>query len=457
MKTPQTFQNRDKAKVCFITFGCQMNKLDSELAAGEFVKHGLSLTQNPDEAGVVVVNTCIVRGHAEERALSHLGRFKRAKQQCPELVLAVMGCMAQKEGQNLLHAYPHVDIVCGTKHFGRLPELVRKVRSGGGRLAATGDAPVKFDRVPSARPNRYRAFVSIMRGCNSFCSYCIVPYVRGREVSRPPQEVEDEVRALVGDGCIEITLLGQNVDAYRHGDTDLAALLRHLDPIPGLKRLRFITSHPKDISARLLETMAELPTVCEHVHIAAQSGSNRILNAMNRGYTAERYREIVASARHIMPTIEISSDFIVGFPGETDKDFEATVSLVRNCQFNQSFIFKYSPRPGTKAAKMHDDVPTSVKQERNHRLLAVQEQLSSERNRLKQGRTFEVMLEGASKRDRSRLTGRTRGNDIVVVPKPDAAELAPGTLVDARITRCTPLTLFGEMQRTDATIRRSEP
>lgn len=423
-----------------------MNKLDSELAAGEFLRGGVSVTANPDEAGVVVINTCSVRRHAEERALSNLGRFKRAKKQCPELVLVVMGCMAQKEGEALLGAYPYLDIVCGTKHFAELPLLVERIRSEGGRYAVTDDAPVRCDRTPAARPDRWRAFVSVLRGCNTFCSYCIVPYVRGREISRTPAEVEDEVRRLVGNGCVEITLLGQNIDAYRHDDTDLAALLAWLDPIPGLRRLRFVTSHPKDISHRLLRAMADVPSVCEHLHMPAQSGSTRILRAMNRGYTAERYREIAASARETVPGVAIASDFIVGFPGETDDDFAATVALVRECRFSQSFIFKYSPREGTKAARMTDDVPQSVKEARNHELLSVQEDVSREGNEEKRGRSFEVMVEGVSKRDPGRLTGRTRGNDIVVFPRPAAAEPEPGALADVRIIDSTPLTLFGEAE-----------
>jgi len=441
--TPPT--RRDTSTVCFLTFGCQMNQLDSELAAGEFWRHGITLTSDASRAGTVVLNTCSVRRHAEERARSNLGRFKRAKQEHPELVLAVMGCMAQKEGSELLRAYPYLDIVCGTKQFARLPQLVERARSAGERIAVTDDAPVVIDRVPAVRPDRYRAFVSILRGCNAFCSYCIVPYVRGREASRPPDEVKGEVRALVEAGCREIVLLGQNVDAYRHEDTDLAGLLRALDPLPGLERLRFITSHPKDVSRRLLEAMAELPSVCEHLHMPAQSGSTAVLRAMRRGYTAERYREIVASARRIVRDVEIASDFIVGFPGETEADFAATVSLVRDCGFSQAFIFKYSPREGTRAAKLEDDVPQRVKAERNRILLGVQAEVSGAQNAAKVGRTVEVLVEGPSKRDRSRLAGRTRGNAIVVFPAPADAVPAPGALVTVRVTDSTPLTLVGEL------------
>jgi tRNA-2-methylthio-N6-dimethylallyladenosine synthase len=437
--------DRDPHKVCFLTFGCQMNKLDSELAAAEFLRHGVAVTPDDAEAATIVINTCSVRQHAEERALSNLGRFRKAKQQHPELVLALMGCMAQKDGEELLRRYPYLDIVCGTRRFLHLPELVEQARATGERFAVTDEEPMAFEREPGARPERYRAFVSILRGCNSFCTYCIVPYVRGRETSRDPAAIEAEVRALADDGCVDITLLGQNVDAYRHGETDLAALLERLDPTPGLLRLRFITSHPRDISERLLRAMADLPRVCEYLHMPAQSGSTRILQAMNRGYTAERYREIVAAARAIVPDIELAGDFIVGFPGETDADFEQTADLLRFARYNQAFIFKYSPREGTRAAeRLTDDVPQEVKAQRNQTLLAIQQEVSSELQQSKRGRTLEVIVEGRSKRDADRLTGRTRGNDIVVFPKPSDLAIEPGTLAQVRITDSTPLTLFGE-------------
>jgi tRNA-2-methylthio-N6-dimethylallyladenosine synthase len=356
-----------------------------------------------------------------------------------------MGCMAQKEGRALLETFPHVSVVCGTRHFAELPELVQRARDGGERIVATDDAPLSFDRIPAVRPEPYRAFVSVMRGCDSFCSYCIVPYVRGRQVSRPPDEIEDEVRRLVDDGCVEITLLGQNVDAYSHGETDLAALLRRIGPAPGLRRLRFVTSHPAWVSDGLLHAMAETPSVCEHLHAPAQSGSDRVLAAMNRGYTAGRYREMIASARRIVPGIEVASDFIVGFPGETDEDFAATASLLRDGAFNQAFIFKYSPRDGTRAARLPDDVPLAVKRQRNEELLAIQDEVSTARHEAKVGTTVEVLVEGPSKRDASRLTGRTRGNDIVVFPGPDTDVPRPGELADVRVTGSTALTLVGDL------------
>ncbi len=438
---------RDPNKVCFLTFGCQMNRLDSELAAGRFEEQGIATTPDADRAGTIVINTCSVRKHAEDRALSNLGRFKAAKRRDPHLVLVLMGCMAQREGDRLLARYPYLDVVCGTRRFTDLPRLAERARSAGERIVATDDEHVTIDRKPGLRPEPFRSFVSIMRGCDSFCSYCIVPYVRGRQVSRHPDKVEREVRGLVDDGCVEVTLLGQNVAAYRHDETDLAGLLERLDRVPGLRRLRFITSHPADVSDRLLRAVERLPSVCEHLHMPAQSGADRILSAMNRGYTAEFYRERLGAARESIPGVEIASDFIVGFPGETDADFAATTELLRDGGFNQCFIFKYSPRPGTRAAEMADDVPDAVKKERNQALLDAQDEAARAQNRAKEGREFELLVEGPSKRDPDRLTGRTRGNDIAVFPRPEGPPPQPGEFVTVRITDSTPLTLIAEHVR----------
>ncbi len=438
---------RDPNTVCFLTFGCQMNRLDSELAAGRFEEQGIATTPDADRAGTIVINTCSVRKHAEDRALSNLGRFKAAKQRDPRLVLVLMGCMAQREGDRLLERYPYLDVVCGTRRFTDLPRLVERARSGGERIVATDDEQMTIDRKPDLRPEPFRSFVSIMRGCDSFCSYCVVPYVRGRQASRHPDVVEREVRGLVDDGCVEVTLLGQNVAAYGHDETDLAGLLERLDRVPGLRRLRFVTSHPADVSDRLLRAVERLPSVCEHLHMPAQSGSDRILSAMNRGYTAEFYRRRLDAAREAVPGIEIASDFIVGFPGETGEDFAATVALLRHGGFNQCFIFKYSPRPGTRAAEMADDVPDAVKKERNQALLDAQEEVARAQNRAKEGREFELLVEGPSKRDPDRLTGRTRGNDIAVFPVPEGPPPRPGEFVTVRITDSTPLTLIAEQVR----------
>jgi len=428
-----------------VTFGCQMNRLDSETVAGRLLEDGCREASSLAEADIVVINTCSVRQHAEDKVWSLLGALRRRKERRPEMIIAVVGCMAQKEGRRILERMPHVDVVCGPQELARLPELVAEARERRERLVATGHSAACLPRVVARRPNKFQAFVAIMRGCDNFCSYCIVPYVRGRERSRPPGEIEDEVRRLVADGCKEVTLLGQNVNSYGRtlGDgTTLASLLRRLDRIEGLERIRFVTSHPKDATDELFEAMGELPSVCHHLHMPAQSGSNRVLRDMNRRYSREHYLERLSRLRELVPDVEVASDFIVGFPGETEAEFEETVELVREAEFLNCFIFKYSPRPGTRAARMPDDVPWEVKRERNRRLLAVQEEVMRRRQAAMVGKEVEVLVEGPSKRDKTKLTGRTRQNHIVAFP--GEASLV-GRTVQVRIIDSTPLTLFGEV------------
>ena len=389
-----------------------MNKLDSEAAAGHLLEAGYIATDSPRDADVILINTCSVRQHAEDKVWSLLGALRARKQRKPGLVLGVIGCMAQRERERIRERMPHVDLVCGPMELDRLPELVAEIRQRHEPVLAVGEGHVgRVPRVVSRRPNRFQAFVAIMRGCDNFCAYCVVPYVRGREESRRPDAVAAEVEALVADGVKEVTLLGQNVNSYGHtlGDgTTLVHLLGRLDRIGGLERLRFVTSHPKDATDELFRAMAELPSVCPYLHLPAQSGSNRVLRDMNRCYTREHYIERIARLREIVPDVEAASDFIVGFPGETDAEFEETVDLVRRVQFRNCFVFKYSPRAGTKAAGMPDDVPWATKQERNQCLLAVQEAIMRRRNAAMVGRTLDVLVEGASKRDPARLTGRSR-------------------------------------------------
>lgn len=445
-------------KVHVETFGCQMNKLDSETAAEMLLAAGFETAAGPDDADVILFNTCSVREHAEERVYSRVGALKRQKQRRPDLVIGVMGCMAQKDGEKIFRRAPLVDIVCGPKQESNLAHLIAEAREGrrvlaldnGSRIKARRNpprdvgladpvGPQPFARQGITRPAAFRDFVAITLGCNNFCSYCIVPYVRGPEESRPASEIADEIKRLADSGVREITLLGQNVNSY---DGGLPDLLRCIHDTPGIERIRFVTSHPKDVTDDLLRAMAELPKVCEHLHAPAQSGSTPVLKQMNRGYTREQYDDMLERARRGVPGIEIASDFIVGFPGETEEDFRETVDLVRTADFNQCFIFKYSPRPGTRAAEMPDDVPDEVKKRRNNELLAVQEEVSTRRNRNKHGQVLEVLIEGPSKNDASKLAGRSRGYDIVIAEGP--ASLAGGT-VPVRITDSTPLTLFGEI------------
>jgi len=436
---------QEAKKVHIVTFGCQMNKLDSELLAAKLMAAGYKMTERADEADIVLYNTCSVRAHAEDRVFSHLGSYRQRASRDDGFVVGVLGCMAQRLGEQILDRFDFVRLVCGTGEFLNVPEhLERSVREGRAVVALDGRQPAGCRRDVKVRPERHRAFVSIMRGCDRFCSYCIVPYVRGREVSRAPLQIVEEVKRLCDDGVREVTLLGQNVTGYGKGlsgrDASLAALLELLDSVPGLERVRFITAHPADLTEELFCAVAGLPKVCEHIHMPAQSGSNSVLKRMNRGYSSERYRELVARARDVVPGVQIASDFIVGFPGESEDDFIQTLAMVQEVGFQQSFIFKYSPRPGTKAAQWTDDVPERDKRDRHRRLLAAQQQVDTRRRKAMVGARVEVMVDGASKTDRSKVSGRTRQNDIVVF---DGTEELHGRLCVVEIVDATALTLFG--------------
>ncbi len=433
-------------KVFIHAFGCQMNKLDAELAMGALRRAGGEQTENVEEADVILYHTCSVREHAEERVYSNVGKLKFLKRRRPEIVIGIMGCMAQKDRGAIFERLPHVDLVVGTREFPRIAELVEEARRTRRHLlACSEESPVDEARDPAVRPNRHQAFLTIMRGCDNFCAYCIVPSVRGRETSRPLDEVVAEAQRLVDDGVVEITLLGQNVNSYGKSFGQpgaLVELLERLDRLSGLARIRFVTSHPKDMSREILQAVRDLPRVCEHLHMPAQSGSDRILKAMNRKYTAAHYRELAAQAREIVPGIAIASDFIVGFPGETEEEFAQTASLVREMRFQNSFVFKYSPRPGTTAAKLPDDVAAEEKKRRNLELLEIQLRVNREEHAAFVGREVEALAEGVSARDARRVTGRLRTNHIVVFP--GGAELA-GRLLRVRILSATPLTLVGEL------------
>jgi len=431
-------------KVFTHAFGCQMNKLDAELALAELRHAGYTECATPEEADVILYHTCSVRKHAEDRVYSNVGKLKHLKRRKPHVIIGILGCMAQKDREKIFARLPHVDLVCGTKEFSYIVDLVDEARRTGHVLACDEHKPTVIERDVTCRPNRFQAYVSIMRGCDNYCAYCVVPYVRGRETSRPLKEVIDEVRRLVDDGCRGITLLGQNVTSYGKSfgkPCALAELLGRLDRISGLDRVRFITSHPGDTSRAVLEAVRDHPSACEYLHMPAQSGSDRILKAMNRKYTADEYRDRVCVARDLVPGIAVASDFIVGFPDETDEDFQRTAALVRDLRFQNSFVFKYSPRPGTRAARLTDDVPWEEKKWRNVALLDIQAAVNLEENRRFVGREVEVLVEGTSKRDPRRLTGRLRTNHIVVFE--GSPELA-GQLIKVRVTDATALTLAGD-------------
>ena len=441
-----THKDQPYKTVFFETFGCQMNKLDAELSLGLLQEDGYKIVDKVDDADVILFNTCSVRQHAEDKVYSHLGALKTLKKRHPEVIVGVLGCMAQKDGEAIFKRMPHVDLVCGTRMFSRLPEMLLKIRNHGSHvLAIDEDQIVNVKRAVTYRPNFYQAFVTVMRGCDNYCSYCIVPYVRGREISRTIADIKEEVQSLVSNGCKEVTLLGQNINSYGKGlsgNVTLGDLLSEVNEIDGLDRIRFVTSHPADMSRDLIRTMSRLEKVCEYLHMPAQSGSDEVLKRMRRGYTAGYYREFVRYARELIPHLTVASDFIVGFPGETEEDFQETVRLMEDIRFQNCFIFKYSPRTGTKAAELKDDVPDETKRARNMKLLELQKHISLEENKKMIGKEVQILVEGASKSDPNRLSGRTRQNHIVVF---NGSQDLVGKLVGVVIHEVTDLTLFGKV------------
>jgi tRNA-2-methylthio-N6-dimethylallyladenosine synthase len=459
------------AKKLFIeTVGCQMNVLDSELVVGSLRRQGYELTHAAADADVILFNTCSVRQHAEEKIYSALGRLRSHKRRHPEKVLGVLGCMAQKDQELIRRRAPHVDIVCGTGQLARLPELIAAVEqtsrpqtalSLARNEASRQEIERSFEsydplREGSLRPNRFQAYVRIMIGCDKFCTYCIVPSVRGPEQSRPPEHIAAEVRQLAGEGCKEVTLLGQTVNSYKyaHGDgrrETLAGLLGRIHDTVGLERIKFVTNFPRDMSDELLDAVRELPKVCPYLHVPAQSGCNNVLKRMKRLYTVEYYRDMLARSRERVPGVAVSSDFIVGFCGETEASFRRSCDLVREAGFKNSFIFKYSPRPGTRGAELFaDDVPEEVKKRRNNDLLAIQNAVSLQDHLRWVGETVEVLVEGPSKTALKQeagtgplqLTGRTMTDHIVVF---EGNERLTGRTVRVEVEEATSFTLFGRV------------
>ena len=419
-----------------------MNKLDSELVADGLSAAGHEIVGEADLADVILYNTCSVRQHAEDKVYSHVGALKARKRREPGLIVGILGCMAEKDGKSVFGRAPHVDIVCGPRQMAELPKLIDACLAGETYVLAGGPGTKALDR-PERADQSLRAYVAIVRGCNNFCSYCVVPHLRGPEVSRPAEEVVAEVRQLAESGVKELTLLGQNVNSYGRSlarPVPFAELLSMVNDIAGLHRIRFVTNHPKDMSEETLSAIRDLDKVCEHIHMPAQSGSDKILRAMNRSYTSAHYRDLLGRARSMIPGVGIASDFIVGFPRETDEDFEETHRLVQDARFHNCFIFKYSPRPRTAAAELEDNVPDEAKRERNQILLKAQERINTEEHAKLVGTEVEVLAEGPSRKAPSRWTGRTRGNRIVTFPAENAT---PGDLVNVQIESYTPLTLFG--------------
>jgi tRNA-2-methylthio-N6-dimethylallyladenosine synthase len=471
-----------RKKLYIETVGCQMNLLDSELVVGKLRSEGYELTDDIDQADTILYNTCSVRQHAEDKIYSALGRVRRLKERNPELTIGVLGCMAQKDQGQILRRAPHVDVIVGPGQLARVPELLTQARvhdtpqvavslprSGGTRETVTASF-AEYDplREPAMRPSPFQAFVRIMMGCDKFCTYCIVPSVRGPEQSRPPGVIVEEARQLAGQGVKEITLLGQTVNSYSFRQPDgrtsrLADLLLALHDIPGIQRIKFITNFPNVMTDDLLQAVRDLPRVARYLHVPAQSGCDLVLKRMKRMYTAALYDAMLARIRATVPDAAVSSDFIVGFCGETEDSFAKSVDLVKRARFKNSFIFKYSPRQGTKADALYaDDVPEEVKRRRNNELLAVQTAISLEDNRARVGRVYEVLVEGPSKsaaRQPSpggvlQLTGRTACDRIVVF---DGPERLVGRFVPVRIDDCSAVTLFGQVVTTESSPVRFGP
>ncbi len=432
------------------TYGCQMNVRDSETIAGELEELGFVAAERAEEADVIVLNTCSVRERPHHKVYSRLGELRRIKERRPETVIAVCGCMAQIVGDKIRERSPYVDIILGPRNVARFAEALQAVLRGEGPVVVRDTSEQVPEGLPVRRCPGVSAFVNITYGCNNFCAYCIVQYARGREVSRRPEDVVAEVREAVDQGYREVVLLGQNVNSYGRDldeDIDFADLLAMVNEVEGLWRIRFTTSHPKDCSEKLLRAMAELEKVCEHLHLPLQAGDDEVLRRMGRGYTYEQYKRIIDRARELMPDIAITTDLMVGFPGETAEQFERTLRAVEEIRFDMAFMFKYNDRPGTRASKMPDKVPEAEKQRRLEALVELQNRIAREINEAQVGRVFEVLVEGPDDRRPGHLRGRTRQHKVMVFPGP--AELV-GRLVDVRATEGHMWGFHGQLARTSA-------
>lgn len=430
------------------TFGCQMNVVDSERIVGLLDEIGYRQVEEPEQADLILLNTCAVRDKAVRKAYGHLGRFKPMKERKPDLILGMGGCIAQQEGKQLLEEFSYLDLVFGTHNVHRLPEMVQQVAEKHVRCEETEflDRETRLQLFPSRTGQEaYTRFVTVMQGCDNFCSYCVVPYVRGREISRPSAEILEEIRELAAQGVREITLIGQNVNSYglkEDGELSFAGLLEQVNAVDGIDRIRFTTSHPKDLSDDLIECFGRLDKLCKHLHLPVQCGSDNILKAMNRGYTRERYLGVVARLRQVCPEIRLSSDIIVGFPGETEADFAETMSLLEKVRYTEIYSFIYSPRRGTAAADMADEMTAEVKQDQFNRMLELQQEISRQTWEADVGTIQEVLVEGESKVGAGQMFGRSTWNRIVNFAGP--AELA-GQLVSVKITKAFRNSLLGEL------------
>ena len=429
------------------TWGCQMNEEDSEKLSGMLKGLGYTRTDVKEEASIIIFNTCCVRENAELKVYGNLGELKRLKKKNNDLIIAVCGCMMQQEGmaETILKKYPFVDIIFGTHNSHKLPEYINRVRQEGKSIIEIMSKEEGIiEGVPIDRESSVKAFVTIMYGCNNFCTYCIVPYVRGRERSRKPEDIINEIKDLVSKGYKEITLLGQNVNSYGKGlepEIKFAELLRKINEIDGVERVKFMTSHPKDLSDDVIDAIAECDKLCEHIHLPVQSGSSNLLKKMNRHYDREQYLDLVKRIKAKIPNVALSTDIIVGFPGETEEDFEETVSLVKEVQFDSAFTFLYSKRKGTPAYELEEQIDEQTKSKRFKRLVEAVNECCAAKNKEYQGKTVEVLVEGVSKNDSTKLMGRTRTGKLVNFK---GNEDSIGKLVQVKITEALSFSLTGE-------------
>ncbi len=456
MKQQTIYSNRVKQllsgrnpKALVITYGCQQNENDSERIRGMLSAMGYTFTENKEEADFILYNTCAVREGAEQRVLGNIGALVHEKRRRPELLIGLCGCMAQQEhmAKTIKSKYRHVSLVFGTHSLHKFPQILCEALLEEKRVFSIEDSEgVIAENIPIYRTGDPKAWVSVMYGCNNFCTYCIVPYVRGRERSRKPERVLQEIKDLAAQGVTEISLLGQNVNAYGkdlEADIDFADLLRMVNDIPGVRRIRFMTSHPKDISERLITAMAECDKVMPQLHLPFQAGSDRILSAMNRHYTQAQYLELVSRVREKMPDITLTTDIIVGFPNESDEDFEETIKVLEAVRFDSVFSFIYSKRKGTPAAEIDDKITDEEKHKRFDRLLEVQNRISREINDACFGKTYELLVEGESKTDKDMLTGRTPGGKIINFPKKDG--IKTGDYVTVTVDKTNTWSLSGTL------------
>lgn len=435
-------ENINKPRVYIETYGCQMNLADSELVMGILNQNGFDISKDLNSADIVLLNTCSIREHAEERIYGRLGNLKKLKNQKPDMVIGILGCMAERLRKDLIEEKSIVDLVVGPDEYRRLPELIDTSFIGEKGIGVRLSRTETYDDIIPYREDGLMAWISVMRGCDKFCTFCVVPFTRGRERSRSLNSIVEEVKLLSKRGFREITLLGQNVNSYQDENYDFADLLSAVAKVDRNLRIRFTTSHPQDISDKLIYTISENENICKYIHLPVQSGSNRILELMNRSYTIEHYLNIIDKIKKIIPDVSLSTDIISGFPTETYEDHLMTLDVIEKVQYDGAYMFKYSPREGTKAYKMNDDVPDDIKTKRLQEIISLQQKISFEINQKMVGKEEIVLVEGESKKSSDYFSGRTDGNKVVVFPKSDG--ITEGDYVRIKIKKATSATLFGD-------------